>query len=130
MYKVTIERDLDLESVFVTAIEGGSNYWCCFGDDSYDLVRSAVPKTEDECFSTALYKAVVERGVVVPVYDAEDPDEELGVLDVSLFQQRLGELSKDEGCKWALENECDENGDSSSSDVVFQYLIMGEVVYG
>ena len=31
------------------------------------------------------------------VYDAEDPDEELGVLDASVFQQRLGELSKDDG---------------------------------
>ena len=91
MYKVTIEKDLDLESVFVTAIEGGSNYWCCFGDDSYELVRIAVPKTEDECFSTALYKAVVERGVVVPVYDAEDPDEELGVLDALVLMILSGE---------------------------------------
>jgi len=36
---------------------------------------------------------------------------------------------KDEGYRWALFAEIEEQGDAISSDVVFQYLTMGEVVY-
>jgi hypothetical protein len=129
MYKIRIEREVNLENVFVTAIEGGSNYWCCFRNDSYDMVREVMPKELEPCFSVALYRAVVDFGVKVPVYDAECDDDLLGVLDSSVFQKRLDELALDDGYRWALQNECDENGDAESSDLVFQYLLMGDVVY-
>jgi hypothetical protein len=129
MYKIRIEREVNLENVFVTAVEGGSNYWCLFGSDSYAMVREVVPKAIEPCFSVALYRAVVDCGVKIPVYDAEDPEEVLGVLDSSVFQKRLDELALDDGYRWALQNECDENGDAESSDLVFQYLLMGDVVY-
>lgn len=93
-------------------------------------VRSAVPKSEDECFSTALYKAVVEHGVKVPVHDAEDPDEEIGVLDASLFQERLSKLYEDESYSWAVDEQMNEGGDANTADVIFQYILFGEVIYG
>jgi hypothetical protein len=43
--------------------------------------------------------------------------------------ERLDNLFKDKDYKWALFAELDEEGDAISSDVVFQYLTMGEVVY-
>lgn len=128
--KFKIEKELNLEDVFVTAIEGGSNYWYWMGKEAVLAVRSAVPKSEDSCFSTALYKAVVEHGVKVPVHDAEDPEEEIGVLDVSLFQERLEALANDEGLSYALDEQMNEGGDANTADVIFQYLLFGEVVYG
>jgi hypothetical protein len=128
--KIKIEKELNLEDVFVTAIEGGSNYWYWMSKESVLAVRSVVPKSEDACFSTALYKAVVDHGVKVPVYDAEEPDEELGVLDVSLFQERLEALSESESYSWALDEQMNEGGDANTSDVIFQWLLFGEVIYG
>jgi hypothetical protein len=68
--------------------------------------------------------------VKVPVHDAEDPEEELGVLDASLFQERLEALAKDEGLSYALDEQMNEGGDANTADVIFQYLLFGEVVYG
>jgi hypothetical protein len=39
-------------------------------------------------------------------------------------------LLADSKNKWALEAHIKEEGDAESADVVFQYLAMGEVVYG
>ena len=128
--KFKIEKELNLEDVFVTAIEGGSNYWYWMGKEAVLAVRSAVPKSEDSCFSTALYKAVVDHGVKVPVHDAEDPEEELGVLDASLFQERLSKLYEDESYAWAVDEQMNDGGDANTADVIFQYILFGEVIYG
>jgi hypothetical protein len=40
------------------------------------------------------------------------------------------QLLADSSDAWALDNELKEDGDASSSDVVFQYIALGEVVYG
>lgn len=128
--KFKIEKELNLEYVFITAIEGGSNYWYWMSKEAVVAVRSAVPKSEEPCFSIALYKAVVEHGVKVPVHDVENPDEEIGVLDVSMFQERLEALANDEGLSYALDEQMDGEGDANTADVIFQYLLFGEVVYG
>jgi hypothetical protein len=129
--KIKIEMEIDLENVFITAIEGGSNYWCLFDESSVMAVRNAVPRSVDACFSTACYTAVMEHKVRVPVYDVEDTgDEPIGWIDSSMFEERLTKMASDEGAKWALEAEVDESGDAATSDCVFQYLILGEVVYG
>jgi hypothetical protein len=45
------------------------------------------------------------------------------------MQDRLQKLSKDEGLKWCLEAELSGSGDAETSDVVFQFLTMGEYTY-
>lgn len=128
--KIRIEKELDLEDVFVTAIEGGSNYWYWLSKEAVTIVRSVVPKSEVPELSVAIYKAVVEHGVKVPVHDAEDPEEQLGVLDVSLFQERLEALANNEGLSYALDEQMNEGGDANTADVIFQWLLFGDVVYG
>ena len=129
---VDLQREV-LENIFVTAIEGGSNYWCRITDEGRKAVRTVVPKSEDVCFSTALFKAVYDHGIAVPVYDAEtegeEDDESIGEISMKSMQDRLQNLlngpNKDD-----LMAEIDENGDANSSDVVFQHIALGEVVYG
>jgi hypothetical protein len=119
-----------LENVFVTAIEGGSNYWYYLSTRAVTAVRNKVPKNEDPYLATAILKAVLDHNVVVPINDAENEGDVLGCISKNTLQERLQKLAGDEGCKWALNNELNDNGDADSSDVVFQYIVMGEVVYG
>ena len=118
-----------LEDIFVTAIEGGSNYWYLMSDKAIEKVRSAVPVAEEEAFSMALFKAVFDYGVAVPVNDIEEPSEVLGVLSMETIPSRLQKMVED-GNGDTLQLEIDEEGDGDTSDAIFQYLTMGSIVFG
>jgi hypothetical protein len=131
--EIKIERIVPrevLENVCVTAIEGGSNYWYYLSEGAVKLIRKAVPKNEDAYLSTAILKAVLDHDVEVPINDAEDEDEILGYFSKKTLQERIQKLSEDDSSKWALDREIEGQGDADSSDVVFQYITMGEVVFG
>jgi hypothetical protein len=126
--KKEISSDM-LENVFVTALEGGSNYWYWIDSDSIRKVRELMPDKKNTPLSVAIFKAVIEYQMTIPVYDAETKDV-IGALNPISVATRLEHLANDANYKWALENELEENGDANSSDIIFQYLVMGEVVYG
>lgn len=118
-----------LEDIFVTALEGGSNYWYYLPEESIKAIRKAVPKSEDPYLSTAILKAILDHDVKVDINDAENEDEVIGVITRGTIEARL-QLLADSQDKWALEQHIKGDGDTDSADVVFQYLTMGEVVYG
>lgn len=126
--KQSVSREI-LEDVFVTAIEGGSNYWYFLSDHAIAKIRRAVPKQEDECISTAILKAILDHDVKVEINDADDEEEVIGVITKGTMQSRL-QLLADSPNKWALDAHIKEEGDAESADIVFQYLTMGEVIYG
>ena len=123
-----VKREV-LEDVFVTALEGGSNYWYYLPEESVKAIRKAVPKSEDPYISTAILKAILDHDVKIAINDAENEDEVIGVITRGTMQARL-QLLSDSNERWALEAHMREEGDAGSADVVFQYLTMGEVVYG
>lgn len=123
-----VKREV-LEDIFVTAIEGGSNYWYFLSDHAIAKIRRAVPKEEDEFISTAILKAILDHDVKVEINDADDEDEIVGVITRGTMQARL-QLLADSPNKWALDAHIKEEGDADSADIVFQYLTMGEVIYG
>ena len=130
--KLNYQREItrqDLENIFVTAIEGGSNYWYFFDEEACFMVRKAVPKDKDPYFSTAVLSAVIDHGVELPVSDVED-GEVIGTISLSTMEERLQKLFDNKELRPALENLLDDNGDASDADVVFQFICMGEVVYG
>ena len=118
-----------LEDIFVTALEGGSNYWYYLPAESIIAIRKAVPKSEDPYLSTAILKAILDHDVKIAVNDVENEEEVIGVITRGTLQARL-QLLSDSKERWALEAHMREEGDAGSADVVFQYLTMGEVVYG
>lgn len=131
--KVIIRQEIPrsiLENVFVTALEGGSNYWCYISKSARKLIRDVVPQEEDPYLATAMLKAILDHNVIIPVNDCENPLEIIGHASNSTIQKRLQLLSQDEGLKYCLEAELLGNGDSATSDVVFQYITMGECIYG
>jgi hypothetical protein len=123
-----VKREV-LEDIFVTALEGGSNYWYFLPEESIKAIRKAVPKEEDPYLSTAILKAILDHDVKIAVNDAENEDDVIGVITRGTMQARL-QLLSDSSERWALERHMREEGDAGSADVVFQYLTMGEVVYG
>jgi hypothetical protein len=128
---ITINQEIKrevLEDIFVTALEGGSNYWYYLSEDAIKLIRDAVPKSEDPYLSTAILKAI-EKGVEVPINDAEDEEEVLGTISLKTMQERLQKLSRS-GNSDALMAHIKEEGDADSADIVFQYLSFGEIVFG
>lgn len=127
--KKTLPREV-LENVFVTALEGGSNYWYYLDRKTVKIIRSAVPVNEDACLSTAILTAVLDHNIEVPVHDIENEDEILGYISNKTIQDRIQELSSSDSSAWALNIEMDYGGDADSSDVVFQWIVMGEVVFG
>jgi hypothetical protein len=116
-----------LENVFVTALEGGSNYWYQIGLKSQKDIREAVPKQFEPYFAMAMLSAVLDHGVEVDIYDVEDEDNLLGTISAKTIQQRLDALAMNNDYSWALDAELDDEGDAESSDVIFQYLVIGEV---
>jgi hypothetical protein len=128
---ITINQEIKrevLEDIFVTALEGGSNYWYYLSDEAKKLIRDAVPKSEDPYLSTAILKAI-ERGVEVPINDAEDEEEVLGTVSLKTMQERLQKLAESKN-RDALVSHINEEGDGDSADIVFQYLAFGEIVFG
>lgn len=117
-----------IEDVFVTALEGGSNYWYFLPEKSVNAIRKAVPKSVEPYLSIAISKAIIDHGVEVGINDAEDEDEELGVISMKTMPERLHKLFTES--KWAFDNEIDGSGDASSSDVWLQYMAFGEVIFG
>lgn len=121
-----MEREL-LEDVFVTALEGASNYWYVISSEAKAKIRSAVPRSVDPCLSTAILTAILDHGVSVEINDLDNPDEVLGVLNYENIKERLHLLDMSLDYKWALEAHEEEVGDGESADVVFQFLVMGDV---
>ena len=128
---ITINQEIKrevLEDIFVTALEGGSNYWYYLSDEATKLIRNAVPKSEDPYLSTAILKAI-EKGVDVPINDAEHEDEVIGTISLKTMQERLQKLSRSANSD-ALMAHIKEEGDADTADVVLQYLAFGEIVFG
>lgn len=126
--KVDVSREV-IENIVVTALEGGSNYWYYIGEEAIKRINSVAPRTNNSSFSERVIKAVFDYDIIVPIHDIEDTDgEPIGELNVKTFEERL-ELCASEAL-WALQEEIDERGDAGSSDVIFQYLVLGDYVYG
>jgi hypothetical protein len=117
-----------LEDIFVTALEGGSNYWYFLSEDAVSKIRGAVPKSEDPYLSTSILKAIL-KGVEVPINDAENEEDVIGEISLKTMLARLQKLA-DSKNNSALISHIDGNGDADSADIVFQYLAFGEIVFG
>ena len=117
-----------LEDIFVTALEGGSNYWYFLSEEAVKMIREAVPKSGDPHLSTSILKAIL-KGVNVPINDAENEDDVIGTISLDTMQERLQMLADSQN-KNALIRHIEEEGDADSADTVFQYLAFGEIVYG
>lgn len=130
--KINIPREVTrevIENIIVTALEGGSNYWYYINDNGYDAVRNVIEMERSLPFPLALVEAVLDHGAVVEICDIEDTDEVLGVVSAESIKNGLEKLA-DSDDSHALMDELSYNGDAETSDICFQFIVMGEIVFG
>lgn len=114
----------DITDVLTTALEGGSNYWYNLPDLSMigkDAGEYMTESMTDKIINSALH------GVSIPIYDIEaqtsDDDAVLGELSLANIERGLN-LFIDDG------REFDPAMDADEADVLFQFIVMGEIVFG
>ena len=121
--KFDIGRDI-LESIFVKALEGGSNYWYYLNNENY----MKVSKTPTQSPAEAVFAAVYDKGIDIEIHDAENEEESLGIISRDTIAERLQRMIAT-GYSHHLLAEISEEGDAESSDVCFQFIVMGEYVF-
>lgn len=114
-----------IADVLQTALEGGSNYWYCLGGKACKTYRAY--KTADEPYAGQAIVAALLDGKTIPVHDVESM-ELLGTLRRSEFNRNIETLRDSDPYTWAEIVEGDY--DTTSADVFFQYVLMGEVIFG
>ena len=128
---ITIKREMDYDSfedLIVTALEGGSNYWYMIDlDNSTGFIKKYAddPRPKSIRIADALYN---NEESSVTILDAEDEEEVLGILTYDSVRKALGNFPNDH--QWALDNVLNGDYDANDADVVFQVLVMDDVVFG
>lgn len=108
-------EDSDIVDSIVTALEGGSNYWYELKIDTKDFGNL------DKAPSERIVLAALS-GYNIHVFDVEEGN-------------YLGDLNKEtieRGIKLFIQNHgnFDPAMDADDADKLFQYIVMGEIVYG
>lgn len=125
-FKIKISEE-SIQDLFVTAIEGGSNYWYFFGSNAVEKSQMS----DEDAFSMRIWDVVMNKGELVHVHDIEDPDGmSIGMLERGLIINRLQKLIDEDIYTHAFKDLVDENMDANSADILFQYIALGDVVYG
>ena len=120
--KITKQDIIDL---FVTALEGGSNYWYYIPTIPAG-VREII--TETGMATSEAIGEYILRGGNIQINDAEDEEEVLGTVDMTSLLEAIDLLKSD--YTHAYENIIDEEYDADDADIFFQLAVMGEVTFG
>jgi hypothetical protein len=111
------------KDLLVTALEGGSIYWYLL----LDLEMYLDYRTLNEPIAIRIFTSI-EKGEEIPVFDNENPDEQLGTL--SLESIKKGEKTMKEKAPEHWEDIEYDVWDAETADVWFQFVIMNEIVFG
>ena len=116
---ITYEGDYfeDVTNALITALEGGSNYWYNIDTMGFGF-KKGVPISEQ------IVNAVLHDGVTFSVYDVEDEGNFLGYLSETNISRAVEMFANEfKGTNLG-------DVDAELADVFFQYVVMGEVIYG
>jgi len=134
-----------IEDMLVTALEGGSNYWYSINRDDLTKMRNWFNAeiqegrlVRDEYIHYMWMDAMFQGcPLQLPIYDAEETDgdnfeelEPLGYLSMQTIKEGLALVSEHDRNRYASFFPEYNDGDAEDSDVIFQYIVMGEVVFG
>lgn len=117
--EVEVTNDM-IENLIVNSMEGGSNYW---------MEWISVPLKEGFKWDSDNYAMQIINGEVeLKIYDTEEPEEFLGILNIKTIEKGLSEMSQQ--YPEDFNNIINENDDAETADIFMQLAIMGEIVYG
>lgn len=113
-----------LKDLLITAVEGGSNYWAAFR--AYDHVRGYVEVFDREANEAlwAKYRESDDDEVVEEMAPHWKP------VNVARLLAGLALLARSTMPKRHLAAVLSGNADAENADVVLQFAVLGECVYG
>jgi len=125
-----------VEDILVTAFEGGSNYWLDIAPSEERKVRewykanmpSGAEDTASFAEKAARYIYRNEEGI--EIVDSEDAEEVLGNLTYSGMKKAFRNGFRDSNLSEHLQDLREDNWDANTADVIIQFAILGEIVYG
>ena len=143
-FKMDVSIPLEaIEEVLVTALEGGINYWGCLDGEDISVfhkwfeekIEAGELKRDDSVhygWMDAMFQGCPES---IIVYDVEEDgeeycDEPLGYLNLKTIAKGLQLAMEDYPEVYAQHFPEYDNGDVVSADVLFQLMVMGDIVYG
>ena len=144
--KITITNDA-IESMLVTAIEGGIDYWGTFDDKELKDAKVWLKKQIEKGLLTRnesvhyMWMDAMFQGYPNPisVYDVEevygeeddiDDIEPIGYLSMENIKKGLEKASIEYPNRFRQFFPEYENGDAEDADVLFQMVCLGDIVYG
>ncbi len=99
-------------------------YWSCIDNDTEDWKESRNALSEQDATFEDIFFHVLQRGREVELFDVEDNEE--------VWKLTLGKLFN--GMKLAIENKYWDGDvdslDGEIGDIIFQYALFEEIVYG
>lgn len=111
--EVTIKIETEvIKDILMTALLGGSNYWCYLPEldpNKRDFWSTIKEMLEDESST-----------VKIPVHDVENEEWYISRENI----QRGLQMYVENG--YILDGGCD----ADDADVLFQYIVMGDIVFG
>ena len=115
-------RISQLDDLFSQAFEGGINYWA--------HIQNLVEPDEFKRDTRIHYDAfdMVFQGGQFSVYDLEDPTDKLGEFNNTNIVKGLKLMREKSPSHYA--NIISGDWDVETADVLFQYIVMGEIVFG
>jgi len=115
----------DIEDLFVTALEGGSNYWYYIKNIPKEIKYQV--KELKQPLADAIAKHVIDGGYI-QFFDVEDENELLGTVDMDKLLDAISLLKKNYPDTW--NNILDEDCDADCADIFLQLAVMGDVTFG
>lgn len=130
---IAVEYEIDyggFESLIVTALEGGINYWAIIENESYKKINDWAEhnRNRHEPFSVRFAQYIWFGGTVV-MMDAEGEEFDDPIGEISLESIKNGWQLFSHNRKHFADF-LDNNTDAITADVWFQCCSLGEVVYG
>lgn len=117
------------ESMVITALEGGSNYWYLISDESWDLISTH--KRTGRSFSESAWDAI-KAGETLEIWDveAEEAEENKLLGRINIESIRIGEKQMLKQSPSHMGNLLSGDWDAETADVWFQYCVLGSIIYG
>lgn len=123
----------NVEEVIITAMEGGSNYWCLLDEDDMALSKRFLKEVgvrHEEVFYPFIDALFQQPDLYIRVYDSEFPDEEIGRLSQDNIFYGIGLAIHEHPEEFSQHFTLDYSGDALSADTLFQLFTLGNVNYG
>jgi len=122
---VKMEIDLqDVRDLFIGAIEGGSNYWYMIESDNLKEITKAEKFISELPFYEGGYLMISDDAEGVGTGELTEPVK----VDIEAIKKGVQVFATIEPKHFA--NFINDNSDATTSDVFFQAVVFGKIIYG